>query len=50
MKDFNEKYRRKEIEFLDKFYECVSDEEVKATFNTISKIENNLINIRNEYK
>lgn len=50
MKDFSEKYSAKEVDFLEKFYQGVSDEEVEATFNTISKIEKNLIKIRNEYK
>lgn len=45
-----EKYRTKELEFLDRFYEGVSEEEIELAFKTISKIEDNLISIRKEFK
>ena len=47
---FGKKYRDKEIEFLERFYEGLSDDEITSTLNTMLKIENNLIKLRNEFK
>ena len=41
------KYREKEIEFLEKLYEGVSDEEIKSVYHVLSKMEDNL-NLFNE--
>lgn len=37
-----EKYRQKEVEFLEHLYEGVSNEEVDSAYSIISKIEDNL--------
>ena len=46
----SKKYEGKEIEFLNRFYEGVSDDEIDITLSTVLKIESNLIRIHEEYK
>lgn len=48
--ELGEKYREKEVDFLNRFYEGVTDNEIEATLKTLLKIENNLIQIRDEFK
>jgi DNA-binding MarR family transcriptional regulator len=46
----SKKYEAKEIKFINKFYEGVSDDDIASTLNTVLKIENNLVRLREEYK
>lgn len=48
--ELNDKYRAKEIDFFNRFYENVSDKEIESTLKTLVKIERNLIQIRQEHK
>lgn len=43
---FSEKYSSQENEFMDRFYQGVSNDEIVVTYETISKIEKNLTKIR----
>lgn len=43
---FAEKYRQKEEEFMEQFFAGISEAEVEQTFRVMSKLENNLIEIR----
>jgi DNA-binding MarR family transcriptional regulator len=48
--ELGDKYRVKEIDFLERFYEGVTDNEIETTFKTILKIEDNLTKIREDHK
>ncbi len=48
--ELGEKYKEKEIDFMNRFYAGVTEEEIEATFKTISKIESNLVKIREEFR
>ncbi|NLE24278.1 MAG: MarR family transcriptional regulator [Clostridiaceae bacterium] len=48
--NLGEKYRAKELEFFERFYDGISDSEVEAAYKIISKIEKNLIAIREEHR
>lgn len=48
--NLGDKYRAKEVDFIEKFYEGVTDDEIESTFKTLLKIEGNLIIIRDESK
>ena len=41
-----EKYTQKEMEFMQLLYDGVSEKEIKSVFKVISKMENNLKNIK----
>ena len=43
-----DKYREKEIGFLEGLYEGVADEEVDSAYSIISKIESNLKRMKEE--
>lgn len=45
-----EKYVQKETEFMERLYDGVSEEEAKIVYSLISKIENNLKNIEEDFK
>lgn len=47
---FGDQYRDKENDFLDRFFEDLSDEEITFTLQAISKIESNLTKIHKEFK
>ena len=44
------KYIQKETEFMKRLYDGVSEEEAKIVYNLISKIEDNLKNIEEDFK
>lgn len=43
-----DKYRLREEEFMERFYEGLTEDEIECTFRAMSKMERNLINIREE--
>ncbi len=46
----SKKYEAKEIEFINRFYEGISNEEIVIALNTAIKIESNLIKLHKECK
>jgi len=50
MEQFSKKYARQEKEFLERFYEGVSDDEVAGMYKTMMQLENNLIKIKEAVK
>ena len=50
MTDFSEKYNSQENEFIGRLYQGISNDEIVATYETISKIDKNLTKIREENK
>lgn len=43
-----EKYEQQENDFMERFFEGVSDEELEVTFRVMNRLENNLIEIRRD--
>ena len=50
MTDFSEKYNSQENEFIGRLYQGISNDEIVATYETISKIDKNLTKIREDNK
>ena len=50
MLSFGKKYESREKEFMERFYEGVSPSEIATVYRVISRIETNLIKIREEYE
>lgn len=48
MEAFSEKYRDQENSFMEKLYEGITEEEVAQTYRTMTRVEQNLIEIKGE--
>ncbi|MDD4112363.1 MAG: MarR family transcriptional regulator [Herbinix sp.] len=48
--DLGDKYRAKEVDFIERLYENVTAKEIESTFKTLLKIDGNLRKIREESK
>ena len=46
LKQLEEKYHKKGLEFMERLYEGLSEEEIATTLKSMTKIESNLISIR----
>ncbi|WP_041138210.1 MarR family winged helix-turn-helix transcriptional regulator [Beduini massiliensis] len=50
IQDLGEKYVKQEEAFMEALYAGISDEDIERTFQTMSKIEQNLIKIKGEHQ
>lgn len=48
VQQFSEKYRNREMQFMDRFYDGLSEEEISGALRTMTQLEKNLLKIKEE--